>query len=240
MENIESIIQNHFKNQPELDFDVKINHFLKRTFDIVGSSIGIVVSSPIIGALALATWYDSGLPMFFKQKRLGYRGEIITVRKIRTMHNGSEEKTINGEIFSETKYGDISYNSDAFTRFGRVFDYTHLNELPQLWNVLKGEMSIVGNRPVQFYIAKSLSYEQGFIERFNSKPGLFGYTQLTSRGEKNTEQLLSLEKKYSKNYNSSRCFIEDMKIIYQTLHMYITKIFNKSNYESVTKNKVVA
>lgn len=235
MDNIEDIIQKHFSDSPKPNLSVRANHILKRTFDIAASSFSIVILAPVIGMLAIATLYDNGSPIFFKQQRLGYRGKMITIKKIRTMHNGIEAKVRNGEIYTTTKYHSIPYDSPVYTRLGRILDYIHINESPQLWNVLRGEMSMVGNRPIQRHTAAKLMDEPGFIERFDSKPGLVGYVQLVGRGS-TTEEYVRLEREYSKSYTSSRCFAEDLNIIYKTLKMYATQIFNKTHYSKTAKN----
>jgi lipopolysaccharide/colanic/teichoic acid biosynthesis glycosyltransferase len=112
------------------------------------------------------------------------------------MHNGVEAKVQNGEIQTTTKYNSIPHDSPAYTRLGRILDYIHINESPQLWNVLRGEMSMVGNRPIQRHTAAKLMDEPGFIERFDSKPGLVGYVQLVGKGS-TTEEYVRLEKEYS-------------------------------------------
>jgi lipopolysaccharide/colanic/teichoic acid biosynthesis glycosyltransferase len=211
-------VQEYFKDKPIHSKSVKINHAVKRTLDVVLGSVGLILSAPLVATLAAVTLYDSGSPAFFKQERIGYRGQHITIYKIRTMHNGVDEKVLNGELKLQEIYSD-SHNSHVYTRFGRMLDYTHLNELPQLWNVIKGEMSIVGNRPVSSHHLQLYGQFEGYVNRFDSKPGLLGYSQLQSRPIDYSKAVIE-EGKYSKIYNNGNVLLEDWKIFSLTLKKF--------------------
>ena len=227
---LSDILSKKFESNPEPSMHVKINHSIKRSIDIVFGTVGLVASIPFVAVFAAATVYDSGFPIFFKQERIGYRGENITIYKVRTMHTGTEEKILNGEIKMSDNLIGFNATSPVYTRFGKLLDYTHLNELPQLWNVVKGEMSLVGNRPLAHYLVRSYLENDDFIERFNSKPGLTGYTQTTFRCERNKDSIIDEEKKYSDLYNNGKFLLEDLKIMVKTLQKYGRMFSNAKDY----------
>ncbi|MGV8141562.1 MAG: sugar transferase [Candidatus Woesearchaeota archaeon] len=227
---LDNMILEYFKDKPGPSPSVKFNHAAKRSIDILLGSVGLIVSAPLIAAFGIATIYDSGNPMFFKQERLGYRGEHITVYKIRTMHNGTEEKMMNGEIEFKDVYNN-QHASPVYTNLGRILDYTHLNELPQLWNVVKGEMSIVGNRPISLYHIRLFSCVQGYLDRFDSKPGLIGYSQLRFRPFDVCEAV-RMDSEYSQVYNAGNVLAEDWKIFRLAIKTYYD-IFKFKKFRNV-------
>ena len=191
MQELDEILHEHFKDKPHYPMRVRINHAAKRTLDIAVSGTALVLLSPLMLFTGLATLYDDGRPMFFKQERIGYRGEHIIVRKFRIMHKGSEERIRKGEVQSINRYIVLPSDSEVYTKLGRFLDRTHINEFPQFWNVLKGEMSLVGNRPLPLYVVGSMINDPGFAKRFSSPPGLTGYIQLAKlekvqAGDKNS------------------------------------------------------
>jgi exopolysaccharide biosynthesis polyprenyl glycosylphosphotransferase len=144
--------------------------FAKRTFDVVCASIALVLTAPLWAVIALCVWLTPG-PVIYRQTRVGERGRLFTMLKFRTMCVDAEM----GEA-SYTQVGDA-----RVTRLGRVLRMTHLDELPQLWNVLKGDMSVVGPRPERPEFIPMLEEAVPFFSRrLLIKPGVTGWAQLRS------------------------------------------------------------
>ena len=144
--------------------------FAKRTFDVVCASIGLVLTSPLLPVIALCVRLTPG-PVIYRQTRVGERGRLFTMLKFRTMHVDAEA--------GEASYAAVG---DArVTRLGRVLRMIHLDELPQLWNVLKGDMSVVGPRPERPEFIPMLEEAVPFFSRrLLIKPGVTGWAQLRS------------------------------------------------------------
>jgi exopolysaccharide biosynthesis polyprenyl glycosylphosphotransferase len=145
------------------------SRFAKRTFDVLFASIGIVVVAPIIPVIALLVRRTPG-PVIYRQTRVGEGGRLFTMFKFRTMADGAEQP---GEpVFAEE-------DDPRVTPFGRKLRRTHLDELPQLWNVLRGDMSIVGPRPERPEFVSILESTVPFLaRRLLVKPGITGWAQL--------------------------------------------------------------
>ena len=143
--------------------------FFKRFFDILFSVIGLIVAALPMAIIALIVRFDSGSPVIFKQTRLGKGKRPFTVYKFRTMRHAPHVK--------EEKWADI--DDARVTRVGRILRKSHLDELPQLWNILKGEMSFVGPRPETPGLHEEFcSYIDGFDQRCLVTPGLTGWAQV--------------------------------------------------------------
>jgi len=172
--------------------------FLKRGIDIVGSGVGLVVLSPVIGAVSLAVRSKLGAPVIFKQRRPGKGGKIFTLYKFRTMLDVDETK------------GLVS-NEDRMTSFGRKLRSTSLDELPSLMNVLKGEMSLVGPRPLLVDYLDRYSPEQ--FRRHETRPGITGLAQVNGRNDLNWNDRFTLDVEYVDN----RSLMLDFGIILKTM-----------------------
>jgi len=151
----------------------KLNLFIKRLIDFFGSLIGSIVISPILIIIALLIKLTSKGPVFFKQERLGKDGKTFKILKFRTM-------VVNAE-----KIGDgltvKSENDDRITKIGKVLRKTSLDELPQLFNVILGQMSLVGPRPVSVKEAEQNGFDKEipfWDLRFQMKPGMSGWAQV--------------------------------------------------------------
>ncbi len=128
---------------PRATFRSRLYLVIKRAFDVTASAAAIVVLLPFLPLVALLIKLDSKGPVFFKQKRLGQYGRLFTIYKLRTMaHNAPEVRNPDGSRF-------VGTNDPRLTRLGRILRDYSIDELPQLWNVLKGDMSVVGPRPDQ-------------------------------------------------------------------------------------------
>lgn len=187
-----------------------LDQFLKRTFDVCASISGLILLAPLFAILSLAIKLDSRGPVFFRQLRHGYNGETISVIKFRSM------------IVLENDSGWINQaqrNDPRVTRVGRVLRRTSLDELPQLLNVLLGEMSIVGPRP--HAAAHDMLFEtliQPYARRHTVKPGITGWAQVNGfRGETDTIDKMRRRIDYDLDYIDNWSHWFDLKIIFLTL-----------------------
>ncbi len=139
----------------------------KRLFDLALTIPGLLLVSPFLGIIALALRISQGSPVFFRQKRPGYKGELFTNFKFRTMR---DLKGPDGRFLPD---------SQRLTRFGRFLRSTSLDELPELFNVLRGEMSLVGPRPLLVAYLERYSPEQA--RRHDTLPGITGWAQVNGR-----------------------------------------------------------
>lgn len=172
--------------------------FVKRGVDVVGSSVGIVALSPVIGAVALAVRVKLGSPVLFKQQRPGQHGRIFTIYKFRSMLSVDESKS-------------LVTNDERLTSFGRKLRSTSLDELPSLFNVLKGDMSLVGPRPL--YVKYLERYSPAQARRHEVKPGITGLAQVNGRNSADWEDRLAMDVEYVDH----RSLALDMKILLKTL-----------------------
>ena len=194
------------------------DRFLKRGLDVCIAGLGLFLFSPLLGLISIAIKLDSAGPIIFRQDRHGYDNEIISVMKFRTMYIVEDGAT--AETFTQAKAND-----ERVTPLGRILRRTNLDELPQLLNVLRGEMSIVGPRP--HAIAHNRMFEEQiapFSRRHNVKPGLTGWAQVNGlRGETDTHEKMRRRVEYDLYYIDNWSFMFDVKIILMT-------VFSRSAY----------
>ena len=145
---------------------------MKRMVDLLGAGVGLTLASPVIGLAALAIKLDDGGPVFYRQRRVGRHGEDFDLVKLRTMIPGAE---------TEGAGWAVDYADPRITRVGRVLRRLSVDELPQLWNVLQGEMSLVGPRPTLAYQVEQYTPRQR--KRLDVKPGLTGWAQINGRAK---------------------------------------------------------
>ncbi len=197
--------------------------FVKRTMDIVLSLIAIVLASPVLLVIAAGIkFYDRG-PVFYTQERLTRDGEIFKIIKFRSMRMDSEE---NGAQLAKK-------DDDRITPVGRFIRRIHFDELPQLFNILKGEMSFVGPRPEREVIANE--YETiipEFSFRLKVKAGLTGYAQVYGKYNTTPYDKLKLDLTYIENYS----FWQDIRLMLMTFKI----IFQKENTEGIDKGQMTA
>lgn len=177
----------------------KYQRFFKRPLDFTLASLSILLLSPVFLIIAVLVKIKLGSPVIFKQQRPGLNGKIFTMYKFRTMTN---KRDANGELLAD---------SERFTKFGKFLRSTSLDELPELFNVLKGDMSIVGPRPLLIeYIPL---YDEQQRKRLNVLPGITGWAQVNGRNALTWEEKFKLDTWYVENWN----FILDLKIIVKTI-----------------------
>ncbi len=199
----------------------KLNLFLKRLFDILGSLIGLIILSPLFVVISILIKATSNGPVFFMQERLGKGGKTFNIVKFRTMVVNAEKIGDGIKIKSE--------NDDRITKTGRFLRATSLDELPQLWNVLKGDMSLVGPRPpVPYHPYNGYeNYPEWAKKRFLMRPGITGLAQVTVRNAASWDERIHIDNNYIDKFNL--CL--DIRILFKT----VMKIFKKENIY-LTKN----
>jgi exopolysaccharide biosynthesis polyprenyl glycosylphosphotransferase len=206
----------HIADLPLLDYNTwdisRMTLALKRGLDIVLAVLGLVVTLPILLLVGLATLADSGPPIFFRQTRGGERGRPFRMLKFRTMVQNAEAMLPELVPFEELDAPMFKLKADPrVTRVGRLLRRTSIDELPQLVNVLRGEMSIVGPRPEQLDLVERYGPEHQF--RLQVKPGITGPMQIYGRGELTFDERLSVEREYVENLSLAR----DIRIVLMTL-----------------------
>jgi exopolysaccharide biosynthesis polyprenyl glycosylphosphotransferase len=186
--------------------------FLKRATDIVGSFVGIVLLSPVLLLVALAIKLDSKGPILYRAYRAGKKGRKFPCYKFRTMIPNADE--VKDELRPRNERNGPFFkisNDPRTTRIGSFLRRYSLDELPQLWNVLKGDMSLVGPRPHPMDDFKSYSLEH--FRRLEVTPGITCIWQLEARGDPSFEKVLALDTQYIKNWS----YLLDLKILLRTI-----------------------
>src|SRR5690554_758627 len=198
--------------RPSLQQGGLYRKYFKRPMDFILSLMAIVVLSPVLIIVGILVRVKLGSPVLFKQKRPGLNEKIFTMYKFRTM---TDEKDENGELLPD---------SVRLTKFGRMLRSTSLDELPELFNILKGDMSIVGPRPLLIQYLELYNDHQK--RRHEVSPGLSGHAQVNGRNAISWEDKFNLDVEYVDNMS----FIGDWKIIFLT----IKKVFFKEGISSDT------
>ena len=206
----------HIADLPLLDYNTwdisRTTVGLKRAFDMGVAVGGLILASPLFVLVGLATLLDSGRPIFFRQTRAGERGRPFQMLKFRTMVRDAETMLAELVPFEELDAPMFKLKADPrVTRVGRLLRRTSIDELPQLINVLRGEMSIVGPRPEQLDLVDRYAPEHQF--RLQIKPGITGPMQVYGRGELTFDERLAVEREYVENLSLAR----DLRILVMTL-----------------------
>ena len=178
---------------------------MKRLFDLILSFIGLLFLLPAMVLFALLVRLKIGSPIFFKQARPGLNGEIFNMYKLRTMTNESDQNRV------------LLSDKDRLTKFGEFLRSTSLDELPELWCVLKGDMSLVGPRPLLVEYLPLYSTKQA--RRHEVKPGITGWAQVNGRNA------ISWDKKFDLDvwYVDNQSIWLDIKILYLTIKKVIVR-----------------
>lgn len=192
--------------------------YIKRPMDIILSLCAIIVLSPVMLIIALLVRIKLGSPVIFKQKRPGLNEKIFTLYKFRTMTDKRDEK------------GELLPDAERLTKFGKMLRSTSLDELPELFNILKGDMSIVGPRPL--LVQYLPLYNDIQRRRHEVRPGLSGLAQVSGRNAISWEDKFHLDVEYVDNVSC----IGDWKIILET----IKKVFVREGISSNTSETMEA
>ena len=187
-------------------------NFTKRILDIILSSLALVILSPLLILTAFLIRIKLGAPVFFKQLRPGKNEKIFGILKFRTMTDAKDEN------------GNLLPDEIRLTRFGQFLRSTSIDELPELLNILNGDMSIVGPRPLLVQYLERYNEEQK--HRHDVKPGLTGLAQVNGRNGITWEEKFHYDLEYVKNIT----FYGDCKIIFQT----VMKVFGREGISSAT------
>lgn len=201
------------------------NRFIKRFFDFVVALIALVVLSPIFVITSLAIKLDSKGPVIFKQKRIGKDGKVFNIYKFRSMCVGAEGKGS----------GVYSGKGDArVTKVGKFIRATSIDELPQLVNILKGDMSFVGPRPPLTYHPWPIDeYSDEQLLMFALRPGVTGWAQVHGRKDVEWNKRIKLNVWYVKNVS----LLLDIKIMFMTVFKVITNADNENIGETVKREE---
>ncbi len=189
-----------------------LNYIAKRGIDLAGALLGLAATALLGPWIALAIRLDSPGPVIFRQERIGQEGRPFTLYKFRSMHRDAEselEKLIDFDQLADPAFK--LRDDPRVTRVGRILRRWSLDELPQFWNVLVGDMSLVGPRPEESRVVAL--YEDWHRRRLAVKPGLSGPMQISGRGDLTFRERIALEIDYIENYSLWR----DLQIIFQTL-----------------------
>ena len=174
---------------------------MNRALDIAGAAIGLAVASPLLAAAAVAIKLEDGGPVLFRQTRVGKDGEDFELLKLRTMVVDAERK---GAGYA------IAAGDSRITKAGRILRKTSVDELPQLWNIVRGEMSLIGPRPTLRYQVEKYTAHQR--KRLDVRPGLTGWAQIHGRATLPWDERIDLDVWYVEN-RSPRV---DLRILLRT------------------------
>ena len=218
---LDALFAEHFANPRRPTLRVQVNHVLKRTLDVLVAGLGLMLMWPVIGIAALATLCDTGRPIFYSQIRRIRFGRRARIYKLRTMYHGAD-RNLDAlvDIKNNGRFLNVAKAEASYTPAGRILERLWLVEVPQLWNVLCGEMSLVGNRPIPDYVIGVLGPTHEVAERFAGPQGMTGYTQIIGREHVTDEERIQLEYRYSQVFEKGDVFIEDLRIILITALTY--------------------
>lgn len=202
----------------ELPVHPSVTSKLKRMIDILGACVGLGMTAVIMIPLAIAIQIDNPGPIFYSQIRCGLKGRSFRIWKFRSMV--VEAERLKHLVNNQSKGNHIfkNENDPRITRVGRFLRRTSLDELPQFWNVLRGEMSLVGTRPPT--IDEVMHYSNHHWQRLNVKPGITGEWQANGRSSiKDFEDIISMDISYQRKWSIAY----DIKLILKTLKVVLNK-----------------
>ena len=196
--------------------------FAKRVFDVVSSLLALIVFSPLMGITALAIKLEDGGSPIFAQTRVGKDGKFFRMYKFRSMCEDAEKKL--KELQDRNEADGLAFkmsNDPRVTRVGAFIRKTSIDERPQLFNIFKGNMSVVGPRPPLGY--EVMQYDDYQMQRLSVKPGLTCYWQCSGRSDVSFDEWMELDIKYIRE----RSFFKDIEIIFRTIPAVL---FHKGAY----------
>ena len=211
-----AVVLTHVADLPLVEYNTwdvsRSSLLIKRTIDFAVSSVVLIALAPVYVLIGVAVLVNDFGPVFFAQRRAGLDGKPFTMIKFRTMACDAEEQLEQIVQFDQLAQPMFKLRSDPrITRVGRLLRRFSLDELPQFFNVLRGEMSLVGPRPEQMELVERYLPEHRF--RLSMKPGLTGPMQVFGRGELTFDERLAVEREYIENFSLSR----DLRLIAHTL-----------------------
>ena len=212
-----SINQFYLNTLPIEECSYQLQWLIKRFIDIAGSLIGLILISPILLLIAIAIKLESKGPVFFKQKRVGLQGENFDMYKFRSMKQNAEDELENLKQFNESNNVMFKMKKDPrVTKVGEFIRKHSLDELPQLINVLKGEMSLIGPRPP--LVTELKDYKPWHYKRFETIPGMTGLWQVSGRSSiTNFDKVVRLDLRYIKEWS----LLLDLNILLKTVPIVI-------------------
>ena len=184
---------------------MKVNLIIKRVIDILGSLIGLIILSPVFIVTSILVYIKLGSPIFFIQKRVGKNNKVFNMIKFRTMKN------------DKNKFGEYLSDEERLTPFGKKLRSLSIDELPELINVLKGDMSLVGPRPLLVEYLELYSEKQ--IRRHEMRPGITGLAQVNGRNSISWSERFEMDVDYIDTYN----LFLDIKILFITVYKVIKR-----------------
>lgn len=194
-----------------------VYRFLKRTGDILISLFGLIVLSPVLAVVALLIWLEDRGPVIFTQERNGLNNRIFKMYKFRSMVINAAALRSEMEKYNELDGPAFKMKHDPrITRIGRFIRKTSLDELPQLVNILLGQMSLVGPRPLPTYETAQCNDYQ--MQRLLVKPGLTCYWQISGRSDITFDEWIEMDLKYIREASA----LTDLKILFQTARAVLT------------------
>lgn len=207
-------IQFTVDNKSKIKKKINMYEISKRVMDILGAFLGLILFSPIILIVAILIKITSEGPIFFIQKRVGKNGELFNIYKFRSMVENAEELKEKLELKNEMSGPMFKMKDDPrVTSLGKIIRKMSIDEIPQLWNVLKGDMSLVGPRPS---LPKEVEqFDSWMYKRLDIKPGLTCYWQVSGRNNIDFEEWMKLDIKYV----DERSFLVDVKLIFNTVFL---------------------
>lgn len=190
----------------------------KRLIDVVGASVGLAITAAVAVPIAIAVRFDNPGPLFYSQTRCGLNGRTFRIWKFRSMVTDADK--LKHLVHNEAK-GSIfkNRNDPRVTRVGRFLRRTSLDELPQFWNVFKGDMSLVGTRPPT--VSEVISYKRHHYQRLSVKPGITGEWQANGRSTvEDFEEIVKMDVAYQQKWSVGY----DIRLILKTIQV----VFNKN------------
>ena len=184
---------------------MKVNLIIKRVIDILGSLIGLILLLPVFIVTSILVYIKLGSPLFFIQKRVGKNNKVFNMIKFRTMKN------------DKNKFGEYLSDEERLTPFGKKLRSLSIDELPELINVLKGDMSLVGPRPLLVEYLELYSDKQ--IRRHEMRPGITGLAQVNGRNSISWSERFEMDIDYIDTYN----LFLDIKILFMTVYKVIKR-----------------
>ena len=186
---------------------------MKRCFDLIIATVCLVLFAPLLATVALAVWIDDGRPVIYRQERIGRHGIPFYIYKFRSMRTDAEE---NGQCLLE------SHDDSRLTSVGRFLRDHHLDELPQLWNVARGDMAFIGPRPERkYYIDLIMQHDPRYRELYSLRPGVTSYATLHN-GYTDTMEKMLKRLELDLYYLNHQSLWMDTKILWMTFAKIVT------------------